>query len=515
MHTSIEDRGKLYETSLKRVAGGGLLVFIGTIFAKITGFLRQFVIIHMLSPEQYGFFALGLSIMTVAAGLGNLGLYQGSQRFIAYYDSLGEKNKVKGTIWGTLKTMAISGFILLTVLSLLSKKISVFLDKPDFKVVLLIFGLTVPFAMYSHIFVSFFLGFRRADIAVLLSDFLFGILSVSFIACGLLVNRRTEVAVIAFAMAMFIQFLVSVIIFQRVISHRIAGADYYPLTMRLLRFSLPLFFSGVSFMILNNTDTLMLGYFASSEQVGFYNAAFLLMAFLAVFLNSFAVVFMPVLTGLIAREAAEEAENLYQLVTKWIFVTTAPMVITFFFFPSRVLTLLFPEAYGQAGRALAILAAAEFLHTTLGPNEQALIAYGATRIHFFSYFAAAVTNIALNAILIPRMGITGAATATGISLIVLNLFASGFLYIRFRVHPFGRNNVMPLVVTFTVSGALYPFLRSMVIHSKWLILACFLILFIVSVGSTLITRSYSEEDLIVYRAIVARLKSMRKQGEPS
>lgn len=45
--------------SLKRVVGGGLLIFGGTIFAKTTGFLRQFIIIRMLSPEKYGLFALG------------------------------------------------------------------------------------------------------------------------------------------------------------------------------------------------------------------------------------------------------------------------------------------------------------------------------------------------------------------------------------------------------------------------------------------------------------------------
>ena len=60
------------------------------------------------------------------------------------------------------------------------------------------------------------------------------------------------------------------------------------------------------------------------------------------------------------------------------------------------------------------------------------------------------------------------------------------------------------------SGGLYLPLRSMVAHSKWLVLACYPILLIVGVIITLLTRSYSEEDLMVYRAVKSRLRAWRR-----
>lgn len=495
--------------SLKRVVGGGLLIFGGTIFAKATGFLRQFIIIRMLSPEKYGLFALGLAFMTIAAGLGNLGLYQGSQRYIAYHDSLDQMDKVKGTVYATLRIIAFTGIPLAMIIASLSGIISNFLSKPDFRQILILFCVGIPLAMYAHIMVSFFFGFRRADIAVFLNDILFGALSVIFILIGLLIARDTRAAVAALLVSLLASLVVSVLAYRRTVTPRLKEAPASPLTEELFFFSLPLFFSGVSYLILNNTDTLMLGYFSTSEEVGFYNASFLLMAFLPIFLNSFAIIFMPVLSGLLARKEGEEAKRLYRVITKWILVLTLPLIATFFFFPAKVLTLLFPAPYGQAGRALAIFAAAEFFHTTLGPNEQALIAYGATKIHMASYASAAALNIVLNLVLIPRMGITGAAAATGISLVVLNMITSGFLYARFRVHPFGRKNLVPLFLIVAASGALYLPLRAMVSYSKWLVLACYPILLIVGAAIILLTKSYSEEDLMVYRAVKSRLRALK------
>lgn len=501
----MEENNYLYRSSLEKILSGGSLIFGGTVLAKIAGFLRQFIIIRMLAPDQYGLIALGLALLNIAAGLANLGLYQGSQRYIAYFDYVGDKAKVKGIIRSTLNTIALSGIIIFTFLLAFSKPLSNFINKPEFRNVLLIYCFAIPFAMYSRIIASFFFGFRRADIAVFLNDVIFGVLSVLFVYLALLVKRDTNMPVFALLSTNFLLFILSFLFFCKIISPQLKGVEPARITRELLFFSLPLFFSGISYIILNNTDTLMLGYYMPSEAVGFYNSAFLLMQTMAIFLNSFSVIFMPVLTGLVAKKLKGEVRELYQVVTKWIFLFTFPAILTFFLFPRQVLTTLFSASYGQAGTALAILVAAEFMHTTLGPNEQALIAHGATKAVFAGYGTAAVLNIILNALLIPRMGISGAAAATGMSLVILNLCFSTILYFRFKVHPFGRKLLVPLVLCLASAAALYLPLRAMVNRAAWLAFACYPIFLVLGVALTFITKSYSEEDLLVLRAVKARL----------
>jgi O-antigen/teichoic acid export membrane protein len=57
--------------------------------------------------------------------------------------------------------------------------------------------------------------------------------------------------------------------------------------------------------------------------------------------------------------------------------------------------------------------------------------------------AVAGVNVALNLVLIPRFDLLGAAYATTISYLLLNLLYSGQLYRRTGVHPFSRSLVVP------------------------------------------------------------------------
>jgi len=501
-----------YEIALKKVARGGFILFFGSIIGKVSGFFRQFIIIRMLSPELYGLFALGLAFYNIIINIGHLGLYHGSQRYIAFFTAAGEHSKVKGTIKNSLKIILCTSIILPSLLIAFSKPLSSFLNKPELHVVLLVFVLGLPLAMFNNIFISFFLGFKRVEITVFLNDILFNIFSILLMFGGLLLWKSVYTPIIALIITIIIVFAITLYFYKKIIISSLKEVTTSHITGELLLFSLPLFFSGISYMILNNTDTLMLSYYMPIDAVGFYNSAFLIMQTMPIFLTSLSTIFMPVLTGFVARKLNREARELYQTVTKWIFLLTFPAILTFFYFPRQILTTLFSAPYGQAGTALAILVAAEFMHTTLGPNGQALIAYGATRAVFIGYGAATVLNIFLNALLIPRMGISGAAAATGMSLVVLNIFWSTFLYAKFKIHPFGRKLLVPLALCLASAAALYLPLRAMVNRAAWLAFACYPIFLVLGVALTFVTRSYSEEDLLVLRAVKARLGRI-KRGE--
>jgi len=60
------------------------------------------------------------------------------------------------------------------------------------------------------------------------------------------------------------------------------------------------------------------------------------------------------------------------------------------------------------------------------------------RVNFFALISAGLLNVALNLLLIPRLGIVGAAWATAISVLLFNAFKLGFIYKRFGIHPFSR-----------------------------------------------------------------------------
>jgi O-antigen/teichoic acid export membrane protein len=252
-------------------------------------------------------------------------------------------------------------------------------------------------------------------------------------------------------------------------------------------------------------DTLMLGYYVTSDQLGFYNAAYLLSSVLPIFLMSVSTIYMPVASGLVAREKNLELKNVYRSTTKWLFLFTLPLFITFFLFPSQIMGLAFGGGYPTAALALQLLCLGDFVHTLLGPNSMTLIAYGHSRILMIAAAVATLVNIILNVILIPRWGITGAAIASFIALILVNMLVSGYLYKRYRIHPFGSSYVKPVVILVVISAALYYPLLSLLDLSRWLLLTYYFLFLLLGLGTVYVSGSVESTDRMLITAVKQRL----------
>ena len=70
----------------------------------------------------------------------------------------------------------------------------------------------------------------------------------------------------------------------------------------LFSFSLPLLFAGIAGLVMGWTDTLMLGYFSSSADVGIYTVAFPTAQLIRAIPGAFATIFFPVISELYARK---------------------------------------------------------------------------------------------------------------------------------------------------------------------------------------------------------------------
>ena len=93
------------------------------------------------------------------------------------------------------------------------------------------------------------------------------------------------------------------------------------------------------------------------------------------------------------------------------------------------IALVLGEVYLPAWLPLVILAAAQLLTGLFGPVAMLLNMQGLEKRTVGAGVFAAASNVALNAVLIPRYGMVGAAVATGASLLVWNI-SLGLLLLR-------------------------------------------------------------------------------------
>ena len=271
----------------------------------------------------------------------------------------------------------------------------------------------------------------------------------------------------------------------------------------LIRFSLPLLFSGILSFVMNWTDTLMLGYYKSSEVVGLYNAASPLARLIRIFLSSAAFLYPPMASRLYAQNKMNEMKRVYQILTKWVFLLTLPLFSIMFLFPEATINFFFGSKYLPATLALRILALAFMFHTFLGLNGLSLVVIGESKFIMTANLVSAVLNIILNALLIPIYGMEGAAIATATSYFVGNSLSSLRLYQKTKIHPFSWNYVKPLAISFVLLGLIQSLhLR---VPNIWYVIPVLGVFLGIYFFFVLLSRSVDKEDVELLLAIEKKL----------
>lgn len=500
----------IVQSALGSVAKGGALILVGILCFKLFNFIRQFAIIRILSPAEYGLFSLGMTVITIYMIFGNLGLHSGSQRYIAFFQARDEEPRTRGIILSALRIVFFTATAITVVSLFLASPLADLFNKPGEEQVLLWFTALIPLSVGIQLMSSFFLGFKKPSFTVFVENIGLSLVSLIAVVLFLLVRESLTSVLVAQVIAHTIVFLAGLLYAVRHFPIPMRGRERVMMGKELLLFSIPLFASTALSYLMVQTDTLMLGYYTASDQLGFYNAAYLLASVLPVFLMAASNMFLPVASGLVAREHHRELRNIYRSTTKWLFIFTLPLFLTFFLFPSQTMSIAFGGGYPTAAQALQLLCLGDFVHTLLGPNGMTLVAYGHSRILLLSTAVATVTNVILNAILIPRHGITGAATASFIALILVNVLISGYLLLRYRIHPFGASYAKPVVILIVVAGVLYYPLLALLDVSRWFLLAYYPLFLFIALGITYASRSLETTDRLLISA--ARRRFFARKG---
>lgn len=190
---------------------------------------------------------------------------------------------------------------------------------------------------------------------------------------------------------------------------------------QLLQNSWPLIFSGLVVMIYMRIDQIMIKEMLGEKEVGLYSAAARISEiwyFIPMLLTN------SLFPSIVNAKKISEALYLARLQRLYTFLVWmgAAIALPMTFMSNWLVTLLYGEAYIGAGQVLMIhIWAAIFV--SLGVASGSWYTNENLQRHaFYRTLLGALINIALNLILIPTLGLIGAATATVIAQAVAALF---------------------------------------------------------------------------------------------
>ena len=257
--------------------------------------------------------------------------------------------------------------------------------------------------------------FLQAVCVPLFSCILFGI--------SVLSRVTISAALFAYLLATVITLLIGLSVWNKTVPSENEVDGHGDVSIReILVLSVPMGWATVMVMIMGMADSIILGIFATSEEIGIYSAALRLSMLVTISLLAVNSIAAPKIATLYKLNALRDLEKLSQRANVMMVIIASPLLVLYFVLPSTIMSI-FGIEFRQGGSILTILAIGQVITMMLGSVGTLLLMTEYEKVMKWINVAAATSNIGLSFILVPIWGAIGAAWANTTSLIILNVLA--------------------------------------------------------------------------------------------
>ena len=165
--------------------------------------------------------------------------------------------------------------------------------------------------------------------------------------------------------------------------------------------------------IYTHLDVVMLGFMKTNTDVGYYNAAVKIKTVLVSIVTSLGAVVLPRASYYVENDQMEEFWRICKKALTFVILLATPLTIYFIMFARDGVLFLSGDAFESSVVPMQIIMPTLILiGITNILGIQILVPTGREKIVLYSEVAGAVTDVIINAALIPRMASTGAAIGT-------------------------------------------------------------------------------------------------------
>ena len=426
------EAGSLQRRLTKNAAGSFGLKIASLGLAFVTSVLLA----RLFGPEGYGLYAYAIAwlfLLQIPAGLGMREIFV---REIATYQARSEWRLIRGLLhWANQIVLIVSIGIML-----LAAGVFWLLEADSDSQKIFVFWLallSLPLMALTLLRQGAMQGLHRVVVGQLPELLIQPALFIILLGCAYLlfgedlsVTWAMSIRVLTFG----VSFLVGTELLRKNLPQQVREVrpDYH--TRPWLRSILPFIFISSMFVINNKTDALMLGAMKGTESVGLYVVASRgaeLVTFILVAVNR---ALGPAIANLYAEGNISKLQAIVTKSSRIVFFTSLPIALGLIIFGHWFL-LLFGSEFTNGYTALTLLTIGQLLNAGMGSVGYLLNMTGHERDTAIGIGASAMLNVILNAILIPKFGIEGAASATAISTIVWNSLLLVFVQKRLKIQP--------------------------------------------------------------------------------
>ena len=389
-----------------------LIAFAIRVVSAAIAFVSQVLLARWMGSFDYGIFVLVWTAMIIAGNLSCLGFHTSIIRYIPEYREKGALEELRGVMLASRLVVLLASTAIAVIGGLVLWFIAPNVE-PYYVVPFFIGLICLPMIALSDVVQ----GISRANSwavsalspTYLVRPVLILVFMAGAIAAGYPATAITALwATVAATYATTIWQLASVT--ARADARVPAGPRRYNLR-EWFWVSLPIFLVESFFFLLTNADVLMVGFYMTPHDVAIYFATVKTLALVH-------FVYFAVKAGVAQRYAQfthggdhDKLEQFARDTVSWTFWPSLAMAVVVLALGKPMLSLFGP-GFDEGFAFLFVLVIGVVARASVGPTESLLTMSGHQNICAAVYAATLALNIALNVVLIPTLGLWGAAIAT-------------------------------------------------------------------------------------------------------
>jgi O-antigen/teichoic acid export membrane protein len=418
----------------------GSIYGIGLILSRIISFVMIPVYTRVLTPADYGVLEVLSLTADIVAMLAGMGIGTAVTRYYYFYETEKERNAVASS--AALLVIGVFGAVAL-IGSVFAAPIAHALLGPEASVGLVRLAL-VNLAIGSSLEIPLILlrarqqsssavgvGLARLVIGLALNILL--VVVFRFGVAGILISSITASTIL------------SVFMLGRMFRETGVRIDW-TVVRRMIAFGAPLVVWNLGSFVLHFSDRYFLRVYVSLDAVGIYALSYKLAMLVSIFISGpFNDIWVPKVLEIDRREGERAPAILVGILAHYSLLLVAA-ALGIALFAGDIIRLAAGPDFRSAAAPVPLLALAMVLFGYRGLTNPGAVIRERSDLIARSTLVAAAAAIALNALLIPRWGVMGAAAATA------GAFALEFALMRFlvlRVYPLHvplRRTLTPLLV---------------------------------------------------------------------
>jgi O-antigen/teichoic acid export membrane protein len=414
---------------VERISRGAKATFGGNLIGSLSNAALIVLLTRVfMTPEEFGELNFVLSAVGVLAILATLGLPKSAARYVTEFSETDPEQVPHVVRRSVVYLAALVGLVSVGTL-VLGRPIANLVGVPSLVPYLTVAAMYAGVRAFSSYFGALFQGFNRvtwsATMRVITSVSQLGFV-VALVALGF--------GVVGALYGYVAGLLVSTVVGTYVVYTRFY-ADYdradqpaERLSRRLLEYSIPLTATRGANVLDKKVDTLLVGALINMTAVGYYTLAKQVSNFVAMPAASFGFTISPALGEQKSKENVERASRLYEQSLEYVLLAYVPAVVGLALVAEPMVRYIFGTDYLGAVPVVQVFGGFILVNAVNKITSDGLDYLGRARSRAIVKTATSVSNFGLNLVLIPLMGVVGAAIATVFTYTVYTLSNVYFIH---------------------------------------------------------------------------------------